>query len=105
MLGLMHRAKERLTHTEEGERLKNCEIDDSEIKLIKPLGQGCYGAVYLGECRGTTVAVKVPHIQELSKEELADLRKEIQIMACVAFFFTLLTHDQPSRVEQTHTPI
>jgi len=79
-MNLMNRGKEKILGREEG-GLKNCEIEDSEIKLVRQLGSGCFGTVYLGECRESTVAVKVPHVQELSQEELQDLRREVQIMA------------------------
>eukprot|EP01087_Luapelamoeba_hula_P007302 TRINITY_DN1786_c0_g1_i1.p1 TRINITY_DN1786_c0_g1~~TRINITY_DN1786_c0_g1_i1.p1 ORF type:complete len:520 (-),score=104.71 TRINITY_DN1786_c0_g1_i1:116-1675(-) len=70
------------SHTKEAASTqKNVEIEDGDIKLIKILGQGCFGTVHLGECRGSSVAVKIPLVQHLSDEELRDLRQEIQIMA------------------------
>jgi len=60
---------------------ESAEIADEEIKLIRELGSGCFGTVWLGECREMQVAVKIPHVQQLSKEDLADLRREIHIMA------------------------
>jgi len=81
MMSLMNRGKDKLLGHSGESGLKNCEIDDAEIKLVRQLGSGCFGTVYLGECRESTVAVKVPHVQELSPEELEDLRREVQIMA------------------------
>lgn len=60
---------------------RSSEIDEREIKKIKRLGEGCFGVVYKGECFAKPVAIKYPHIQQLSKDELEDLRREIHIMA------------------------
>jgi serine/threonine protein kinase len=60
---------------------RSSEIDEREIKKIKRLGEGCFGVVWKGECFAKPVAIKYPHIQQLSKEELEDLRREIHIMA------------------------
>jgi len=82
MFQLMNKGKEKVAPpASEQERVKSYEIDNAEIKLVKQLGSGCFGTVYLGECRETQVAVKVPHVQDLSQEDLNDLRREIQIMA------------------------
>jgi len=64
-----------------GRTAKGCEIDDDEVLLGKLLGTGSFGLVYEGECRSSTVAVKVLHQQELSPPELEDFRREIHIMA------------------------
>ncbi len=57
------------------------EIDEKDIKKVKRLGEGCFGVVWKGECYSLPVAIKYPHIQQLSKEELNDFRKEVHIMA------------------------
>jgi serine/threonine protein kinase len=57
------------------------EIDDSEIKLISRIGTGCFGTVWKGTCFQQDVAVKVPIVQNLNREQLVSLRREIEIMS------------------------
>lgn len=55
-------------------------IDPEEIVLKGLLGKGCFGKVYVGECRSIEVAVKVPKKQNLSKRNLRNFIKEVEIM-------------------------
>eukprot|EP01103_Thecamoeba_quadrilineata_P005223 TRINITY_DN1504_c0_g1_i1.p1 TRINITY_DN1504_c0_g1~~TRINITY_DN1504_c0_g1_i1.p1 ORF type:complete len:548 (+),score=107.96 TRINITY_DN1504_c0_g1_i1:25-1644(+) len=56
------------------------DLKKDEIHLKTNLGQGQYGKIYVGHCRGTEVAVKVPIRQRLSAAEVAGFRTEIEIM-------------------------
>lgn len=56
-------------------------VNPEEIVLKGLLGKGCFGKVYLGECRSVEVAVKVPKKQELSKRALRNFCKEVEIMS------------------------
>ena len=56
------------------------EIAHDEIILEKQIGEGNFGKVYIGKCRGKAVAVKVPFYQDLTGEELASFQKEIKLM-------------------------
>jgi serine/threonine protein kinase len=59
------------------------EIDVRELKFDVQsdlIGEGTYGKVYRGMCRGQQVAIKVPQQQNLSEQQLADFRNEVAIM-------------------------
>ncbi|KAH3732805.1 SHK1 protein [Pelomyxa schiedti] len=59
------------------------EIPPSEIVFDKTkdyLGGGAFGSVYKANCRGTSVAVKVPLKQNLTPGELQMFRHEVMIM-------------------------
>jgi len=45
------------------------------------LGKGNYGTVYKARCRGHDVAVKIPHKQNLSPEELVAFKQEVELMS------------------------
>jgi len=59
------------------------EIDPQDLEYEEDdfLGEGTFGKVYRGRCRGKAVAVKVPLHQNLREEELSDFRKEVSIMS------------------------
>lgn len=56
------------------------EIEASEISLGKKLGQGQFGAVYRGVCRGKEVAIKLLFRQDLDDAVLGKFKKEVEIM-------------------------
>ncbi|ELR19943.1 dual specificity protein kinase [Acanthamoeba castellanii str. Neff] len=57
------------------------EIDDNEVKFSTKLGTGCFGTVWKGSCFQKEVAVKIPVVQNLNREQLAAFRKEVEIMS------------------------
>eukprot|EP01099_Mayorella_cantabrigiensis_P002547 TRINITY_DN2111_c0_g2_i1.p1 TRINITY_DN2111_c0_g2~~TRINITY_DN2111_c0_g2_i1.p1 ORF type:complete len:526 (+),score=124.20 TRINITY_DN2111_c0_g2_i1:81-1580(+) len=58
-------------------------ISPDEIEYGKRIGEGIYGTVFLGRCRGKEVAIKKLKQQQLDPETLEDLRKEIEIMTAI----------------------
>jgi len=56
-------------------------INWSDVKIGKKIGQGGYGAVYLGEWQNRKVAIKKLFRDEVDDSELAIFRKEIEIMS------------------------
>eukprot|EP01087_Luapelamoeba_hula_P005494 TRINITY_DN1555_c0_g1_i2.p1 TRINITY_DN1555_c0_g1~~TRINITY_DN1555_c0_g1_i2.p1 ORF type:complete len:791 (-),score=155.72 TRINITY_DN1555_c0_g1_i2:21-2393(-) len=57
------------------------EIEANDVKLLRLRGQGCFGKVWEGEVYNKTVAIKVPLIQNLDRNQLRSLRTEILIMS------------------------
>lgn len=57
------------------------QIEPDEIRLRGKLGAGCFGTVYVGECRSIEVAVKVPKKQDISTRTLRNFCKEVEIMS------------------------
>lgn len=53
-----------------------------EVRLDRQIGEGSFGKVYAGTCRGAKVAIKVP-LKQLSREELQDLRQEVVVLSSV----------------------
>jgi serine/threonine protein kinase len=56
------------------------DISSNEVSMTKKIGEGQFGLVYEGKCRGVTVAVKVLHTTEMSEEDIEDFKKEVGIM-------------------------
>lgn len=56
------------------------EIDIKDIKLIKRVGAGSFGAVYMGSWRNSAVAIKKLFMQDLSDVQLSDFRREVSIL-------------------------
>mmetsp|Transcript_17936 Transcript_17936/g.50540 ORF Transcript_17936/g.50540 Transcript_17936/m.50540 type:complete len:529 (+) Transcript_17936:60-1646(+) len=65
----------------EGEREARPEISPSEIELEKLIGEGTFGKVYRGKCRGKEVAVKVFKRADLSEDDLKAFKEEVKIMS------------------------
>eukprot|EP01087_Luapelamoeba_hula_P016363 TRINITY_DN5030_c0_g2_i1.p1 TRINITY_DN5030_c0_g2~~TRINITY_DN5030_c0_g2_i1.p1 ORF type:complete len:523 (+),score=87.60 TRINITY_DN5030_c0_g2_i1:23-1570(+) len=61
-------------------QIQNPEIASHEIQEGRSLGQGSFGRVYLANCRGTEVAVKVLKDQSLSASQVEALQNEISLM-------------------------
>mmetsp|Transcript_28558 Transcript_28558/g.71798 ORF Transcript_28558/g.71798 Transcript_28558/m.71798 type:complete len:494 (-) Transcript_28558:138-1619(-) len=58
------------------------EIDPAEIEFDRKIGEGSYGYVYAGRCRGKDVAIKVfKHKKDLPEAELEAFREEVKIMS------------------------
>eukprot|EP01100_Stratorugosa_tubuloviscum_P013584 TRINITY_DN689_c0_g3_i1.p1 TRINITY_DN689_c0_g3~~TRINITY_DN689_c0_g3_i1.p1 ORF type:complete len:593 (-),score=321.46 TRINITY_DN689_c0_g3_i1:116-1894(-) len=57
------------------------ELKRDEIVIGRKLGEGAYGSVFEGTCRGSQVAVKIPKKQKLTASELAEFKREINKMA------------------------
>jgi len=51
----------------------------SELTYISKIGQGCFGNVFRGECRGKEVAIKKLFRQDLTDKALRDFKREVEI--------------------------
>lgn len=67
---------------EKSAELQRWKIVDEDLKIDynRCLGKGSFGAVYLGTCRGTTVAVKILD-GDVNEEALEDFKNEVSVMS------------------------
>ena len=65
-------------------------IPEEKIELKRVLGKGAYGTVYLGNCYGSTVAVKKHLNKKLGQDKLAELQKEIDIMRYLSRLISII---------------
>lgn len=56
------------------------EIGFSEICFEKKIGEGTFGEVWRGTCRGKEVAIKKMKKSDSDPKSLEDFKKEIEIM-------------------------
>jgi hypothetical protein len=49
-----------------------------ELKYFHKVGGGCFGNVFLGECRGIKVAIKKLFKQDLNSNSLNEFKKEVE---------------------------
>lgn len=77
-------------------------ISANEMEKGKILGQGMFGVVYLGKCRGHEVAIK--ELKNFNAELKEDFIAEVEIMAQVCESTSLLSHKllMGVGVESTH---
>jgi len=61
------------------------EIDPNELVVKSKIGGGQFGDVFLGTCRGKTVAIKKLHAKQFEAKLLEEFRKEVAILTYVAF--------------------
>lgn len=54
-------------------------VDTNDPDVV--IGEGCFGLVLRGRCRGMPVAIKVPKIDDVSKEDLEKFKEEVRMMA------------------------
>lgn len=54
-------------------------VDEDDPNVV--LGEGCFGIVLRGRCRGVQVAIKVPKMENASPEDIAQFKEEVGMMA------------------------
>lgn len=62
------------------EDLATTKLKKEEITLGEEISRGQYGAVFVGKCRGSKVAVKIPRLERMKKTDLEAFYEEIQQM-------------------------
>jgi serine/threonine protein kinase len=65
------------------ERFGPPEIHPYEIELQQKIGQGSFGSVYKGRCRGKDVAIKVLNKPITDEKTLTAFKKEVAIMSTI----------------------
>lgn len=67
------------------EKISSTKISPDELEEGRVIGQGTFGTVYEGRCRGISVAIKklTKTTQDLSPQELEDFANEIEIMSFI----------------------
>eukprot|EP01127_Copromyxa_protea_P018543 TRINITY_DN5863_c0_g1_i1.p1 TRINITY_DN5863_c0_g1~~TRINITY_DN5863_c0_g1_i1.p1 ORF type:complete len:596 (-),score=90.52 TRINITY_DN5863_c0_g1_i1:93-1850(-) len=70
--------KGRLRDPTQAKGVQTSLIDQSDIKFMKEIGEGQFGKVMLGTCRGSQVAIKQIDLSKTAQQELLD---EIRILS------------------------
>lgn len=55
-------------------------IQPNELKCGQQIGEGCFGVVWKGTCRGQEVAIKKLHVTEFENATLEEFKKEVSIL-------------------------
>lgn len=58
------------------------EIEPNELVLKNKIGGGQFGDVFIGTCRGKTVAIKKLHAKQFEAKMLEEFKKEVAILTC-----------------------
>jgi hypothetical protein len=51
--------------------------------MLGQIGEGAFGMVLRGRCRGMNVAVKTPKMEDVSDEDIRQFKEEVRMMAKV----------------------
>eukprot|EP01103_Thecamoeba_quadrilineata_P019190 TRINITY_DN7669_c0_g1_i1.p1 TRINITY_DN7669_c0_g1~~TRINITY_DN7669_c0_g1_i1.p1 ORF type:complete len:518 (+),score=108.01 TRINITY_DN7669_c0_g1_i1:27-1580(+) len=74
-----HMKSSRSVYAVEFENTGPPEIRSDEIEYLERIGNGCFGNVFRGRCRGKEVAIKVLYDQDLNDSALLNFQKEVEI--------------------------